>query len=103
MPTPKRRSLEPVGWKARPTAGSVHLPPDEAAYIQLKTELGDRLRHRRESQKMTQQELAGLINSSQSRVAKMEAGDSSVSLDLLVRSLLALGATKEDLARVLPS
>jgi transcriptional regulator with XRE-family HTH domain len=90
-----------MGLKVGP-AGSVRLPPDEAAYIQLKTELGDRLRQRRESQKMTQHELARLIRSSQSRVAKMEAGDPSVSLDLLVRSLLALGATREDLDRILP-
>ncbi|MGB2957609.1 MAG: helix-turn-helix transcriptional regulator [Bacteroidota bacterium] len=78
------------------------LEQTEAAYIQLKTELGDRLRQRRESQKMTQHELARLIRSSQSRVAKMEAGDPSVSIDLLVRSLLALGTTREDLARTFP-
>jgi len=85
-----------------PASKRSHLERIEAAYIQLKTELGDRLRQRRENQKMTQHELARLMRSSQSRVAKMEAGDPSVSLDLLVRSLLSLGATKEDLARTLP-
>jgi transcriptional regulator with XRE-family HTH domain len=91
-----------MGWEVRPAAGSMSLPPGEAAYIELKTELGDRLRQRRESQKMTQHKLARLIRSSQSRVAKMEAGDPSVSIDLLVRSLLALGTTREDLASTLP-
>ena len=57
-----------------------------------------RLRELRLSQKISQQSLAKRINSSQSRVAKMEAGDPSVSLDLIVRTLLAMGATREDVA-----
>jgi len=44
---------------------------------------------------------AKLIKSSQSRLAKMEGGDPSVSLDLLIRSLLALGASNRDLARAI--
>ncbi len=31
----------------------------------------------------------------------MEAGDSSVSIDLLIKSLLALGTTKKDLAAMI--
>lgn len=50
---------------------------------------------------MTQIDLAQKLQSSQSRIAKMEAGDPSVSLDLLIRSLFALGATKRDLARII--
>jgi len=50
---------------------------------------------------LTQTQLAEQIASSQSRVAKMEAGDRSVSLDLLVRSLLAMGITRRDLARLI--
>jgi transcriptional regulator with XRE-family HTH domain len=51
--------------------------------------------------KLTQEQLAKLMSSSQSRVAKMEAGDPSVSLDLLIRSLLTLGASEKDLAKVI--
>ncbi|RKX43571.1 MAG: transcriptional regulator, partial [Verrucomicrobia bacterium] len=54
----------------------------------------------REKQGVTQVALAKLIGSSQSRVAKMEAGDSSVTIDLLMRALLALGLTKKDLSRI---
>ena len=43
------------------------------------------------------------LGSSQSRVAKMEAADPSVSLDLLVRGLLATGASPRDIGRVLVS
>jgi hypothetical protein len=48
-----------------------------------------------------QVEVARMIHSSQSRVAKMEAGDPTASLDLLVKSLLAMGASRRDLARAI--
>ena len=60
--------------------------------------LADGLRQRREQLGLTQAQAAQRCGSSQSRVAKMEVGDPSVSLDLIVRSLLALGASSEDLA-----
>jgi transcriptional regulator with XRE-family HTH domain len=53
--------------------------------------------------KRTEAALAKRLRSSQSRVAKMEAGDPSISLDLLLRAFFATGATKRDLARVLTS
>jgi len=77
------------------------LTVEEARFIELKLALSRWLRERREAQKLTQVDLAQRLKSSQSRIAKMEAGDPSVSLDLLIRSLFALGATKRDLARVI--
>jgi hypothetical protein len=47
---------------------------------------------------LTQIKAATLLKTSQSRLARMEAGDPTVSLDLLVRGLFALGATLEELA-----
>ncbi|MEZ4589877.1 MAG: helix-turn-helix transcriptional regulator [Chloroflexota bacterium] len=44
---------------------------------------------------MTQTELAALLDTGQSRVAKMEAADSSVSTELLIRSLFSLGYTTQ--------
>ena len=73
----------------------------EAAYIELKLALSAQLKQCRQQQKLTQVELAKRLQSSQSRVAKMEAGDPSVSLDLLIRSLLALGLTNADLACII--
>jgi hypothetical protein len=97
----KRKSLEAKGWKVGSAADFLGLTAEEAAYIELKSRLADSLRRRRQRRKLTQVDMAGLISSSQSRVAKMEAGDPSVSLDLLIRSLLALGASKRDLARII--
>lgn len=97
----KRKRLERRGWKVGDADTFLGLSPEESRYIELKLALSHRLRKRREAQKMTQGELAEQLGSSQSRVAKMEAGDPSVSLDLLVRSLLSLGATKRDLAKII--
>jgi DNA-binding XRE family transcriptional regulator len=99
----KRERLQKKGWKVGTVEEFLGLSPEEAAYIELKLRLSENLRRRRQRSKLTQVELAKRIRSSQSRVAKMEGGDPSVSIDLLVRSLLALGASNRDLARVISS
>ena len=48
-------------------------------------------------------QLAKLLKSSQSRVAKMEAGDPTVSADLLLRSLRATGAHPRQIGRAIES
>ena len=87
----KRRRLEAKGWKFGNAREFLRLSAEEAAYIDLKTRLAIGLRDRRRRRSLTQADLAKRLQSSQSRIAKMEAGDPSVSLDLLVRSLLILG------------
>jgi len=97
----KKKRLTAKGWKVGNADAFLRLTPEEAAYVELKLVLSDYLKQQRQQRKLTQGELGKLLQSSQSRVAKMEAGDPSVSLDLLVRSLLALGASREDLARMI--
>jgi predicted XRE-type DNA-binding protein len=101
MDTAKRKRLEAKGWAVGTAEAFLDLSMEEAAYIELKLSLCRSLREQRLRKKLTQHEVARLLGSSQSRVAKMEAGDSSVTLDLLVRSLLALGRPKEELERTL--
>lgn len=67
----------------------------------MKLALSKELREARKKRKLSQAQLAALIESSQSRVAKMEAADASVSIDLLVKSLLALGVPRKQVARTL--
>jgi Helix-turn-helix len=50
---------------------------------------------------LSQTVLAKRMKSSQSRIAKIEAADPSVSIDLMVRALLASGAGRADVARAL--
>ena len=101
MNTSKQKRLESRGWKIGTTSEFLNLSPEEAAYVELKLALSKNLQQTRQDKKMTQEQLARLLKSSQSRVAKMEAGDPSVSLDLLVRSLLVLGTSRKGLARML--
>ena len=101
MKKAKRARLEAAGWKVGTVRQFLGLSDEEAAFVDLKRALARNLRSRRERKGLTQNQLAELIESSQSRVAKMEAGDRTVSLDLLVRSLLAMGTTKRELARII--
>ena len=97
----KRKRLEAKGWKFGSAKDFLQLSDEEEAYIELRLKLADGLKARRVEQGLTQIQLAKAVQSSQSRVAKMEAGDPTVSLDLLVRSLLALGASGRELARII--
>ena len=97
----KRKRLEAKGWKIGSASEFLNLSPEEAAYVELKLALSQNLLQTRQKKNLTQHQLARLLRSSQSRVAKMEAGDPAVSLDLLVRSLLALGTPKKTIARML--
>jgi predicted transcriptional regulator len=103
MNSAKKVRLEKKGWRVGTVQEFLGLTDQEAAYVELRVRLSKALRLRRAHQRLSQVTLARLIHSSQSRVAKMEAGDPSVSLDLLIRSLLALGATSRDLAETIGS
>jgi len=103
MEKTKKNRLEKRGWKIGSTAEFLGLTPEENRYIDLKLALGEHLKKRRRSRKLSQETVAKLLSSSQSRVAKMEAADPSVSLDLLVRSLLVLGSSEKELAKVIAS
>jgi len=99
----KIKRLESKGWKVGSVEDFLSLSPEESAYIDLKFNLSANLRKLRTEQNLTQIELAKLLHSSQSRVAKIETGDPTVSLDLIIKSLLALGASKKQLARAISS
>lgn len=97
----KRKKLVARGWKTGTAAEFLGLSKEEERLVELRVRLAEGLRQRRLQRRLTQADLAQALHSSQSRVAKMEAADPSVSLDLLVRSLLALGATNRDLSRLI--
>ena len=101
MKKTKQKKLEAMGWKVGSASDFLNLSSQEIALIEMKLSLSRSLKERRTKQRLSQEGLAKLIKSSQSRVAKMEAGDSSVSIDLLIKSLLALGASQKDVAKSL--
>ncbi len=101
MDKTKKDRLAAAGWRSGEAADFLGLSVEEAAFVELKLALADYLRELRTQNAWTQAQVASRLGSSQSRVAKMEAADASVSLDLLVKSLLALGASRSEVGRVI--
>jgi len=101
MDKSKQERLEAHAWKVGSAAELVGLSDEEAHYTELRLRLSQAVQTLRKRQQRTQKQLAEQLRSSQSRVAKAEAGDASVSLDLLIRTLFALGASDLDLAEII--
>jgi DNA-binding XRE family transcriptional regulator len=101
MRSSKRARLEAAGWMVGTPREFLRLTDQEVAFIEMKLALSRKLKERRVLERLSQSDFAKRIESSQSRVAKMEAGDPSVSIDLLIRSLLALGVSREEVAESL--
>jgi transcriptional regulator with XRE-family HTH domain len=99
----KKKSLEKQGWRVGSTDDFLNLSAEESEYIELKLKLSQALKNKRQQKGLTQVEAARALRSSQSRIAKMETGDPSVSIDLLIRALLTMGATPKELGRVVGS
>jgi DNA-binding XRE family transcriptional regulator len=99
MKVNKKRRLKAAGWKETSVKEFLELSEADIQYIEIKLALSRRLREFRQKQHLTQTKAATLLKTSQSRLARMEAGDPTVSLDLLIRGLFALGATRKELAK----
>ncbi len=94
MKTEKQKKIEAAGWKVGTVAEFLNLTKAEVEYIELKLSLARELEEVRQSRHLTQKKLAQMLKTSQPRVAMMIRGDPSVSLDLLIRALLALGISR---------
>jgi DNA-binding XRE family transcriptional regulator len=101
MDAKKRKKLQAGGWAVGDAAAFLQLSPAEATLVEMRLALSRSLRERRVESGVTQTMLAKQLGSSQSRVAKLEAGDASVSLELLIRALLAVGASRKEVATAL--
>jgi DNA-binding XRE family transcriptional regulator len=100
MEESKRKKLEDKGWKVGNISEFLDLTPEETTLIEIKLELSRCLKERRQKS-MTQTELADKLHSSQPRIAKAENGDASVSTELLIRAILATGATPQEIGQVI--
>lgn len=101
MDAKKRKRLMKAGWAIGDATDFLELSPEEEALVEMRVALGRTLRERRQAAGLTQTTLAKRLGSSQSRVAKLEAADPSVSLDLLIRALLSVGASRKEVAAAL--
>jgi predicted XRE-type DNA-binding protein len=97
MKKEKRQALEAAGFVFEDAEDFLELTVEERRLVELRVAVSRALRARREQQQLTQEQVAEKLKSSQSRVAKMEAGAPDVSLDLMFRGLFALGGSLKDL------
>ncbi|WP_407890267.1 helix-turn-helix domain-containing protein [Scytonema sp. NUACC26] len=102
MDRDKKERLEAKGWKVGTVSEFLELTPEETALVEIRLALSRTLNERRQ-RLMTQAELADKIHSSQPRIAKAENGDVSVSIELLIRAILATGATPQEIGQVIAS
>ena len=99
----KLKRLKTAGWKVGTVKDFLGLSEQEPALVEVKLSLIGALRESRRKRRLSQTDLALRIRSSQSRVAKIEAGDPSVSLDLIVRALIASGAMPREIRKAFTS
>ncbi|MFN6565189.1 MAG: helix-turn-helix domain-containing protein [Nostoc sp. ChiSLP01] len=100
MDEAKRKKLEEKGWKVGNVAEFLELTPEEATLIEIKLALSRNLKERRQKL-MTQVELAEKLHTSQPRIANAENADASVSIEMLIRAILATGATPQEIGQVI--
>ena len=93
------QKLQAAGWKVGDTRDFLKLSEEEAMLVELKLSLTSALKQARAKRRLSQVDLAQRMGSSQSRVAKIEAGDPAISLDLIVRALFSAGVTRQELRR----
>ena len=101
MDQAERKRLEAAGWQVGSVEDFLSLTNEETVYIELRVRLAEALKVRRQGAKLSQKAFAAAMKSSQSRIAKAEANNHTVSVDLLIRSLIALGVGLEELGRIL--
>jgi hypothetical protein len=97
----KKKHLEGKGYRIGSAEEFLGLSEEESQYIELKLALSEAHAKQRKNRKFTQAPLAKMLKSSQSRIAKMERGDPTVSVDLLVKSLPAMGADRKNIAKAI--
>ena len=97
MDAKKKARLAAAGWVEGTVQEFLNLSDADMEYIETKLALSRQLRAVRARKRLTQTKLAAALQTSQARVARMEKGDPSVSLDLLIRALLALGVPRRKL------
>jgi len=101
MEKKKRKQLEGKGFRVGSAADFLELTPEEEAYIEIRLDISSLVKTQRTKSGWTQGQLARAIGSSQSRIAKLEGGDPGISLDLMIKALLRLGTSKQQIGKLL--
>jgi hypothetical protein len=98
MNNEKRKRLEAAGWKVGSVDEFLGLTPEESAMVTMRFNLAKALYEKRRVLRISQGAFAKRVKTTQPRIAMAEKGAASISLDFMVRSLLAIGASKKEIA-----
>jgi len=101
MNADRKKRLEAAGFKFGTVGELFDLSETEKLLVEVKVALAEAIRELREVRSLSQADLARLIGSGQARVSKLERSLESTSLDTLFRCMLALGASRQDLAKTI--
>jgi transcriptional regulator with XRE-family HTH domain len=101
MNADRKKRLEAAGFKFGTVGELFNLSEAEELLVEVKVALAEAIRELREVRSLSQADLALLIGSGQARVSKLERALDSTSLDTLFRCMLALGASRQDLAKTI--
>lgn len=88
-------------WTSGDYGDFLDLSTEERQLVEIRISVSKMIRRLREEKCLTQANLAERVGSSQSRIARIEAGAADVTLDLLIRVMLAAGGNLAELADVL--
>jgi DNA-binding XRE family transcriptional regulator len=97
----KRKQLEEKGFSVGSATDFLNLTTEEEIYIEIRLDISNLIKSQRQEKNWTQQQLAEVMGSSQSRIAKIETGNPGTSLDLMIKALLQLGISKKDIGKLL--
>ena len=86
------------GWVEGSVQDFLELSVADVEYIETRRALAHRLREERRKKHLTQTQLAATLKTSQSRVAKMEHADPTVTVDLILQALFQVGLNRKDIA-----
>ena len=93
------RKKLPRGWTEGSVQDLLGLSDDEAAIVEMRVRLAERVRARRRARGVTQKELARRLQSTQPRVARLERADAS--MEMLILALFALGSSRREIGKLL--
>src|SRR5262245_47265913 len=87
----KRRALETAGWEFGDAADFLAMTDEKRQMLDLRVDAALAVRRQRQAMKLSQQELARRIHTSQPRIVKIEKAANDVSLDQILRAYTAAG------------
>ena len=91
MQPDERKALEAAGWKFGDAADFLAMRDEERQMLDLRVDAALAVRRQRQAMKLSQQQLARRIHTSQPRIVKIEKAAMDVTLDQILRAYAAAG------------